>query len=895
MRNLLRTLIVLFPICLWSQEKAEPILSENNLVYPTSSSQIRSVSGPESLIWSEDFSNGIPSTWTQQGSVATAIWEYRGANTTPSNTSGSRGNFSGVNNNPPTNAPLASPTASNGFIIFDSGYLDNGGTSSFGSGTAPSPHVGRLITDNIDLSNHPSVSLSLESYARRFYSEFYIAISTDGGQSYGDTIELFPLSVVGINGSTTNAVKSTFNISNIAGGQDSVRLMFLFDGTPGNANGNGYYFWMIDDIRIEGASPHSMRTVATNNQIPQDLIFNSDPNYPKYGTMLDNQLVSIEGNLAVTNDGSATQTNVSLDIEVIDRNTGQLVTTLSSVLGCNSLIPGDTCFWNELQTNNWTPPNQNAEYDLIYRVSSDSMQGSNALVSTDTFQLRVSDRIYSLDNGVYGNFVGTNSANPNMISIGSLFSLENEDPDSAGLGKNYIHGAEMELSAASDSTAQLQFAIYDTAGFAFNNGFPAGSTPIFTKNFTLNSNLIGQRSFFSFETITPTDTIPLALNTGSYLLIVNFFPNAAGGLIRVSNSNTFDQPGISSVMQLADGNWYSGFTNRTFESPHLALRMKPAGNFCPPEYDTLQLSNCNGQAIISPSGLYTYTQSGIYSDTLIAASGCDSIITIYANIGVNSLDSLFIQSCDGVPYISPSGTLLSQAGVYFDTLINQNGCDSIFYIDLSTGSSFQANDTIDIQHCGSSYTSASGQVWTQSGFYLDTLSNRANCDSIRSYNLDLVNISNSITYVFNGTGLLANQVNAKYQWFSCFNGTFIRLPNDTNQLYQPITNGYYAVEITIGDCVDTSSCTLVQDINLSETDTKPLRLFPNPNKGTFEIQNLSATDFRYYEVYNASGVRVAAGVLEDEVLSLPLAAGVYTLQMLNDKGQRAIQRFIVQN
>ena len=102
------------------------------LTYPISGS-----SGAETIIWSEDFSNGIPSTWLNYGTAngtsdPDAKWEYRGPNTTPSNSVGSRGAYMSAQ------TPIASATASNGFVIFDSDYLDNGGIAgNFGNGPVP--------------------------------------------------------------------------------------------------------------------------------------------------------------------------------------------------------------------------------------------------------------------------------------------------------------------------------------------------------------------------------------------------------------------------------------------------------------------------------------------------------------------------------------------------------------------------------------------------------------------------------------------------------------------------------------------------------------------------------------------------------------------------------------
>ena len=54
-------------------------------------------------VWSEDFANGIPSTWTN----STAPWVYRGPATTPNNTVGTQGAYGNGD-------PIVSPTASNG-------------------------------------------------------------------------------------------------------------------------------------------------------------------------------------------------------------------------------------------------------------------------------------------------------------------------------------------------------------------------------------------------------------------------------------------------------------------------------------------------------------------------------------------------------------------------------------------------------------------------------------------------------------------------------------------------------------------------------------------------------------------------------------------------------------
>jgi len=69
----------------------------------------------ETLIWGEDFSDGLPGSWLAAEDGGIANWEYRGDNTTPNNEIGSRGSCSSNG----AGAPIQSPTWTNGFMIFD--------------------------------------------------------------------------------------------------------------------------------------------------------------------------------------------------------------------------------------------------------------------------------------------------------------------------------------------------------------------------------------------------------------------------------------------------------------------------------------------------------------------------------------------------------------------------------------------------------------------------------------------------------------------------------------------------------------------------------------------------------------------------------------------------------
>lgn len=105
---------------------------------------------------------------------------------------------------------------------------------------------------------------------------------------------------------------------------------------------------------------------------------------------------------------------------------------------------------------------------------------------------------------------------------------------------------------------------------------------------------------------------------------------------------------------------------------------------CIPTFATIEPSICFGEAFISPDGSTSWTQAGSYQDTIANTSGCDSIITIQLSVLPVATGQLTTTICDGDSYTSPSGNYTwSQAGTYTDTLISTNGCDSIVSIDLA--------------------------------------------------------------------------------------------------------------------------------------------------------------------------------------------------------------------
>lgn len=322
------------------------------------------------VIFHETFGNGLAGdgsngAWTTNGVPTAAKWEYRGASTTPANTVGSRGNYAGPNQTP--GQPIASPTRANGFFIFDSDYLDNGGGGgATGSGTAPAPHTGYLVSPTIDLSSYPNLIIEVHSYYRKYASKPIIEFSKDNGATWGNEIELY--SNVSINQATSNDDTKAIYVPTGVGGNAQVKIRFKFDGTPSASSGSGYYFWQLDDVRlIEGPK---------NDIAIEQIFFNYPDTNSKFYHYSRIPLKhapkdSIRAGHSFKNLGSVVQPNVKTKLEVTTPS-GTVTRTSTASVASLALNAVDS-----LSTGLYMPTAGVGNYTYKFYTVSDSTDGNN--------------------------------------------------------------------------------------------------------------------------------------------------------------------------------------------------------------------------------------------------------------------------------------------------------------------------------------------------------------------------------------------------------------------------------------------------------------------------------------------------------------------------------------
>ncbi|MCT4622347.1 MAG: hypothetical protein N4A46_01895, partial [Schleiferiaceae bacterium] len=343
-------------LCLTWTANAQNTKSLNTKEYSSGINNYKPLSGNhqtgnQTIYFSEDFSNGIPSNWTNQGfdfnlnPIAPAIFEYRGSNTNPDVNIGSRDYYSTIHYD---GAPIESPTANNGFVIFDSGYLDNLGLANNDqNGSAPSPHVGSLTTDTLDFTSVSHLELKFNSHFKFWGTHLYVTFSTDAGLSYPDTIHFQE----GLSQTFRTNPKSevVMNVSSIIGNKDNVRIRFVFDGRydeTGNLNSDGLktgaFFWMLDDIELRRLPDYAIGIVKEHGHSEIKMAYNGDTDWPLGNrftvTNGTNQTRKLSFGIGAINQGKNTLHNVKLKVDYLDNSNNILFTEFSAAT--SSLLPG---------------------------------------------------------------------------------------------------------------------------------------------------------------------------------------------------------------------------------------------------------------------------------------------------------------------------------------------------------------------------------------------------------------------------------------------------------------------------------------------------------------------------------------------------------------------------
>lgn len=248
-----------------------------------------------------------------------------------------------------------------------------------------------------------------------------------------------------------------------------------------------------------------------------------------------------------------------------------------------------------------------------------------------------------------------------------------------------------------------------------------------------------------------TDTLPTVLGCDSIIqstLIINPLQLLDVNISICQNDSLFLEGAYRNIPSTYTDTLSSTFGCDSIIRTHLAI--------LPTQTHYTNTSICQGDSLLI-NGSYEST-SGSYNTIYTSINGCDSVIVNVLTILPAYFNSSQVEICEGDSVLI-NGDYISNPGVTIDSLIKQNGCDSIIKTTIIVNNSFATYIDTTILTGDSIFLSGHYQIL--SGIYVDTLISNSGCDSIIYTTVALETISNITSSNLNHFNLYPNPTNGQ--------------------------------------------------------------------------------------------------------------------------------------
>ena len=184
---------------------------------------------------------------------------------------------------------------------------------------------------------------------------------------------------------------------------------------------------------------------------------------------------------------------------------------------------------------------------------------------------------------------------------------------------------------------------------------------------------------------------------------------------------TGDSIQLGGSYQTTAGTYVDIYTNQTGCDSTVSTTLSVVSAILMP----LTVDICTGDSIMA-GGAYQ-TTTGVYVDSLIAAGGCDSVVTTTLTVNLVYTTSDVASICNG-DSIMLGGAYQFVAGSYVDSLMSMNSCDSVVTTTLTVDPVM--TNSLSANICSGDSMMLGGSYQTTAGSYADTYTGANGCDSV---------------------------------------------------------------------------------------------------------------------------------------------------------------------
>lgn len=333
------------------------------------------------------------------------------------------------------------------------------------------------------------------------------------------------------------------------------------------------------------------------------------------------------------------------------------------------------------------------------------------------------------------------------------------------------------------------------------------ATPIFGGNtpsyqWYLNGSPVGfNSSVYSNSGLVNGDIVTCILNSN--------YPCVTSSTVNSNAITMVVNPSVSAVVSIS-----SNSGTNICQGTTVVFSASPVNGGTNPTYQW-QINGSNVGSNSSSLSTSTLLNGDVVTCQMISSAACPTPNTSLSNsitMIVNSLLTPTVSITSSLPMPVCPGTLVT-----FLSNITNGGTTPIYQwsvngINQGTNSSSFSPGALSNGDAVVCVLSSNAQCLSTSNATSSIITYQET-----SFDLSLTQATNLLT---------SNQSAVSYQWIDCSNNQPIS--GATQQSLTIAQNGTYAVEITLGSCVDTSACIAMTYNSLDDSDMLAISLYPNP-------------------------------------------------------------------